>query len=81
MMADLYLLPGCELRNLTSSRYYTEFDLVRRSLEVCNTVNSGSRLTKASLLTAFQEVTSGNHTLILYVAAQNSGLLIQRQDK
>jgi len=80
-MTNLCKFLGRKLREITSSHHYAQLDLLRRSLDVCQSVNYGSKLNKASLLIAFQELASADHTLILYVAAQNAGLLIQRQEK
>ncbi|KAI9772801.1 MAG: hypothetical protein M1839_002302 [Geoglossum umbratile] len=65
------------LRGLSSDESAEAWDYIRRSLEVCNTVNEDGRLNKTPLLDAFQGL-QHKHSLILHITEQNAGLLIRR---
>ncbi|KAI9684828.1 MAG: hypothetical protein M1829_000203 [Trizodia sp. TS-e1964] len=49
---------------------------LRRSLQTCKYLNSGRRLSKASLLTAFREL-QGSDFIALHVTEQNAALIIR----
>ncbi|KAI9047595.1 hypothetical protein LZ554_008308 [Drepanopeziza brunnea f. sp. 'monogermtubi'] len=53
---------------------------LRRSLQACKHVNTGGRLAKSSLLTAFRELpVNPTDFLLLHVAEQNAALIIRCQ--
>jgi len=66
------------LRDLTGLDFGDQWDCIRRLLEVCKTVNSGSKLNKTALLTELRRL-GRKDLLILHVAEQNACLLIRRQ--
>lgn len=67
----------CSLRKLPVERFSADWDCIRRILFTCKVVNAGGKLSKESLLTAFQEL-HGNDLLILHVVEQNAGILVRR---
>src|SRR5579862_4246276 len=74
------LLNATDLLGGLSSDESAAWDYIRRSLEICNTVNEGGQLNKTSLLDAFQGL-QHKHGLILHITEQNAGLLIRRHVK
>lgn len=50
---------------------------LRRSIDMCARVNAGGRLTRTSLLKAFQDL-EGSDMIIIHVGQQNAGLLIRK---
>lgn len=69
-----------ELRDLMYSDFGDQWDSIRRSLQICKTVNAGGRLNKVSLVTEFQRL-ERKDLLILHVTEQNAGLLIRRHQE
>ncbi|MCJ1350906.1 MAG: hypothetical protein MMC33_000887 [Icmadophila ericetorum] len=54
---------------------YNKWDCIRRSLQICKTLNAGGKLNKASLLTEFRSL-ERRDLIVLHIAEQNAGLLI-----
>ena len=57
-----------------------DLDNLRCSLQASKVANAGGTLHRSSLLTALQELHVGGF-LVLYVSAQNAGLIIRRDHK
>lgn len=76
-LTDRLLAASRTLKNLTSVEFSNDWDCIRRSLEICKTVNAGGRLNKTSLLKEFRSL-ERKDLLILHVAEQNAGLTIRR---
>ena len=66
------------MSNLPGNPFSRETECVRRSLQSCQIVNEGGKLTASSLLSVFRSLRV-NDVLILHVTEQNAGLLIRRQ--
>jgi hypothetical protein len=65
---------------LPQNQFSRSYEFLRRSLQTCKVVNEGGRLDRTSLLIAFRTL-QFNDALILYVAEQNTGLLIRRENE
>lgn len=70
--AKMLRLPGIDFVN--------DLHSLRRSLDTCRRVNSGGRLTKASLLTALQGLRSRDF-IALHITEQNAALIIRLQEE
>ena len=66
------------LRHLTDGEISSKWEGVRHVLQNCKTANAGGKLNKTSLLAHLRSL-ERNECLILHVAEQNAGLLIQRR--
>jgi hypothetical protein len=69
-----------KLSRLPQNDSIDEWESLRRSLETCRRVNSGGRLTKASLLTALREL-RGRDFITLHITEQNAALIIRLQEE
>ncbi|KAF7513904.1 hypothetical protein GJ744_006518 [Endocarpon pusillum] len=66
------------LRDSSNGEFSREWESVRTILHTCKILNTGGKLNKTSLVTHFRNLDRKDH-LILHIAEQNAGLLIQRQ--
>ncbi|KAK4227346.1 hypothetical protein QBC38DRAFT_417082 [Podospora fimiseda] len=72
----------CDATNPQSLNLVTAWESIRKCLTVSRMVNSGGRVNKTRLLPEIRGVTqTPNNVLILYIRAQNAGLIIHRQSK
>lgn len=66
------------IREKTRSECSRQWGSVETLLHTCKILNAGGKLNKTSLLTHFRNLERKDR-LILHIAEQNAGLLIQRQ--
>jgi hypothetical protein len=79
-LVELLIHVTGKLSRLPHNDFPDEWESLRRSLETSGRVNSGSRLTKTSLLTALQGL-QGRDFIALHIAEQNAALIIRIQEE
>ena len=68
------------LRDQTNGEFSRQLESIRITLCTCRILNAGGKLNKTSLLTHFRKLERKDY-LILHIAEQNAGLLIQRHNE
>lgn len=79
-LIDRVLASVKQLSGLTNDRYGKHLECIRRSLHASKVVNTNGRLNKATLLTAFREL-SGDDFLMVHITEQNAAMIIRPQNQ